>query len=111
MKGQPLLCKLGFHNRYHYLPKVGGDLGEISIACKRCGYGYRYFEETWDIPPEEVQDAIAKQAQIEFGMVLGLCRGIGNPKKQLQLAFDVIKGEFSEEELEPIKTKYGELIC
>ncbi len=102
---KPLLCRLGFHVPYHYLPKVGGDLGEISIACKRCGYGYRYFEHTWDIPPAKVQESIKRQAEIEWSRVLSFWSSVisgSDPLYQMQIAYDIIKDKFSVQELEPI---------
>jgi len=106
----PLLCRLGHHKKYKYLPKVGGDLGEICIACKRCGYGYRYFAGTWDIPPEQVQEDIKRQASVEFGRVVGIFEGVGYERvastgQLLQAAFDTIKetGKFTDDELKPVR--------
>ena len=106
---KPFLCKLGLHHRYHCLPKVGGDLGEISIACKRCGYGLRYFTGEWDIEPQEVQEGIKQQAEIEYGRVLGFFGGIGDPLHSMQMAYDVIKDKFTEEELAPIREELEEM--
>lgn len=106
---QPFLCRLGLHKGYHYLPKVGGDLGVISIACERCGYGHRYGSGTWDIPPQEVQEDIRKQPQIEFGRILGFLSGIGDPITQMEMAYGNIKTKFNESELEPIKNKIDEM--
>lgn len=99
---KPFLCKLGLHKQYKYLPKVGGDLGEISIACSRCGFGLRYFTGKWDIQPKEVQDSVNKQAEIEYGRVLGFFRGL-DPLQAMQSAYDCIKDKFTEAELLPIK--------
>ena len=104
-----LLCKMRLHDRYKYLPKVSGDLGEISIACKRCGYGLRYFQGTWDIAPEEVQDSIKKQAEIEYGHVLGMFRGIGKPLRQMEMTLDIIKDMFTTEELLPLQNQLEEM--
>ncbi len=106
---KPLLCRLGLHKRYKYLPKVSGDLGEISIACKRCGYGVHYFEGTWDISPQEVQKSIKQQAEIEYGHVLCILRGISNPLKQMEMAFNIIKDKFTTEELLPLRKEIDEL--
>ena len=103
MDNKPFLCRIGLHKRYRYLPKVSGDLGETSIACERCGYGLSYFANTWNIEPKEVQDSIAKQAEIEYGHVLGMLRGISNPLHQMEMAFNIIKDKFSMAELTPIK--------
>ena len=98
----PLLCKIRLHQKYHYLPKVGGDLREVSIACKRCGYGLRYFTGEWNISPSEVKREISEQAQIEYGRVLGFFRGV-EPVPAMRMAFDIIAKKFTEEELTPIR--------
>lgn len=107
MEKKPLLCRLGLHKQYNYLPKVGGDLGEISISCKRCGYGYRYFTETWDIPPSQVQEEIAQQVEIEFGRVLVI--DSYDPLGAMKMAYAFIKSNFSEEELKPIQKQIREM--
>ncbi len=109
MNNKPLLCKLGFHKRYRYLPKVSGDLGEISIACKRCGYGLRYFDGTWDIEPEEVQKSIQQQPQIEYGYVLGMVKGISDPLRQMEMALSIIKDKFTTQELLPLRNQLEEM--
>ena len=70
---KPFLCKVGLHAPYKYLPRVSGDLGEIAIACKRCGYG-KTFDAGWIIHPKTIQEDIAQEAQIEFGGVVGIFR-------------------------------------
>lgn len=106
---QPLLCKLGFHDRYHYLPKVGRDLREISIACKRCGWGLRYRKNTWDIEPEIVKKEIREQAEILFGEVLGWLRGMNDPYLQMKIAYNSIKNKFTEEELRNVTKQMDEM--
>ena len=105
MYKKPLLCRVGAHVPYKDLPKVGGDLGKISRACRRCGWGFRTFSGKWDIPPKEVQRGIEHQAEIEFGRVLGFFPAILDPVKQMEAALFSIKSKFSDEELVPIIAK------
>lgn len=109
MSKKSFLCRIGLHKRYKYLPKVSGDLREISIACKRCGYGLRYFAGTWDISPEEVQDSIKNQPEIEYGCVLGMLRDIKDPLESMEIAFDIIKNKFNTEELSPLRKEFEEM--
>ena len=107
MRNKPFLCRVGLHRRYHYLPKVGGDLGAISIACRRCGWGLTFMGK-WDIEPQAVQKGIKEQAEIEYGRMLGLFRGV-EPKRSMQLAYEAIKSKFTTEELKPIVATLNEV--
>lgn len=97
MNNKPLLCRLGLHKRYRYLPKVGGDLGDSSIACLRCGYGQRYFTGEWDIPPDEIKQSISQQAEIEYGRIIGFYKGLP-PLLALELAYGTALKKFSADE-------------
>ena len=108
MKGEKsVLCRIGFHNKYHYMPKVGGYLGEDAVACKRCGYGVT-FDGGWDISPESVQDGINNQAEIEYGRVIGFYRGLES-LDAMEAAYNFIKDKFTTKELEPILRQLNDM--
>ncbi len=105
----PFLCRIGLHEEYRYMPKVGDFLGE-SVACHRCGWGRGSLSDSlWNITPEEVQKGANQQAEIEFGRALGICqkitdrlpKGMMNP---MRMAYDILvnSGKFTEEELTPV---------
>lgn len=99
-KKQPFLCRIGLHNSYKYMPKVGGHLGD-SVACRRCGYGKGY--DSWHIKPEDVQDSTRKQAAIEYGRVLCFYPSSLDPLMSMKAALNNItkSDKFSSVELEP----------
>ena len=103
---KPLLCRMGLHKQYHYLPRVGGDLGEICIACRRCGFGQSF--RGWDITPQKVQKDIAQEAQIEYGRVLGIIPSALDPLEQMEMALRIIKDKFTVKELAPIEKNVAE---
>lgn len=107
MAEKPLLCRLGFHRGYNYLPKVGGDLSGICIACRRCGWGKNYSNGKWNETPSKVQDTIAKQAEIEFGRILRI--DLHNPLEAMKRAYAWVEPKFSEEELRPIQETIKEM--
>lgn len=103
-KKQPFLCRIGLHFPYNYMPKVGGYLGD-SIACRRCGYGRGY--DGWIIKPEDVQNSIKHQAEIEYGRILGFYPYSVDALMSMQGALRILakQGKFSDEELEPFKAQ------
>lgn len=92
-KQRPFLCRIGLHIPYKYMRKVGGYLGD-RMACKRCGYGQSF--NGWDINPVDVLNATKKQAEIEYGRILGIY--------PLTL-FPLVSIKFTDIELKPLKTQ------